>query len=189
MQKLLIKFYNFGQDELIADNLTGIMNGKLSGKIRMHVDMMPMIQESSLNLDLTVLKGVIHNYAPFLALRDYFKDKNLNKIAFDTLQNNFTLKNGVMTIPRMTINSSLGFLQIEGTQDMDNNMNYLIRVPFSMVTQAASQKLFKRKREEVDPEKEDDIIYLDPSRNTRFIQIRMEGNIENYTVSIERKKK
>jgi hypothetical protein len=136
-----------------------------------------------------VLNGVIIKYAPLLALEDFFKDKNLNRIAFDTLQNSITIDKGMMTIPSMTINSSLGFLIFEGTQDVDMNMNYLVRVPFRMVTQVASQKLFKRKKEEIDPEQEDEIIYHDPNRRTTFINVRITGTPDVYKVNVERRKK
>lgn len=189
LTKLMFKFDNFGQDELVSENLTGRISGKLSGKIRMHTDLVPIIEESSLKLDLSVYNGVIIGYAPFLALEDYFKDKNLHRIAFDTLQNSISLENGMMTIPSMAINTSLGYLLLEGRQDMDLNMDYLVRVPFKMVTKAAAQRLFKKKKEEIDPEKEDEIISYDPDKKTTFIHIRLTGNPDEYKVSIERKKK
>lgn len=189
LNKLMLKFDNFGQDELVANNLTGRISGKLSGKILMHTDLVPKIDESLIKLDFRVLNGVITGYAPFLALEDFFKDKNLHRIAFDTLQNTVTVDKGMMTIPSMTINTSLGFLILEGTQDMSMNMNYLVRVPFKMVTQAASQKLFKRKKEEIDPEKEDDIVYHDPNKKTTFINVRVSGTPDVYKVTVERKKK
>jgi hypothetical protein len=189
LTKLMLKFDNFGQDELVSNNLTGLISGKLSGKIRMHTDMVPIIDESLIKLDFQVLNGLIIGYAPFLALEDFFKDKNLHRIAFDTLQNTVTVDKGMMTIPSMTVNTSLGFLILEGSQDMALNMNYLVRVPFKMVSQAASQKLFKRKKEEIDPEKEDDIVYHDPTKKTTFVNVRITGTPDVYKVSIERKKK
>lgn len=189
LTKLMLKFDNFGQDELVSNNLTGLISGKLSGKIRMHTDMVPIIEESLIRLNFSVLNGVIIGYAPLLALEDYFKDKNLHRVAFDTLQNSITIDKGMMTIPVMTVNTSLGFLIFEGSQDMDLNMDYLVRVPFKMVSQAASQRLFKRKKEEIDPDKEDDIIYHDPQKKTTFINVRVTGTPDVYKVSVERKKK
>jgi len=189
LTKLMLKFDNFGQDELVSNNLTGIISGKISGKIRMHTDLTPIIEESQIKLDFSVLNGVMIAYAPLLALEDFFKDKNLHRVVFDTLQNSISIDKGNMTIPSMTINTSLGFLIIEGTQDYDLKMNYLVRVPFKMITQAGSQRLFKRKKEEIDPEKEDDIIYHDPNKKTTFINVRITGTPDVYEVNIERKKK
>jgi hypothetical protein len=188
LTKLMLKFDNFGQDELISNNLNGKITGQLSGKIRLHTDMVPIIDESFIQLDFSVINGVILKYAPLMALEDFFKDKNLNRIAFDTLQNKITIDKGIMTIPSMTINSTLGFLIFEGSQDMNMNMNYLVRVPFRMVTQVASQRLFKRKKEDIDPEREDDIIYHDPNRRTTFINVRITGTPDVYKVNIERRR-
>lgn len=189
LSKLMMKFDNFGQDELVSNNLTGKISGKLSGKIRMHTDLVPIIDQSLIKLEFEVLNGVIIGYAPMLALEDFFKDKNLHRVSFDTLQNTVTIDKGMMTIPAMTINTSLGFLMLEGSQDMELNMNYLVRVPFKMVTQAASQKLFKRKKEEIDLEKDEDIVYHDPNKKTTFINVRITGTPEVYKVNIERRKK
>lgn len=189
LSKLLLKFDNFGQDAFVSDNLIGQLSGSLMGKIRLHTDMVPIIDESEISLNFSVYNGVLINYAPVRALEDFFKDKNLNRVAFDTLQNTLNLKNGFMTIPSMTINTSLGFLIIEGTQDKMMNMNYLIRLPFRMVTQVASQKLFKRKKEEINPEQEDEIIYHDPNRKTTFINVRITGTPDTYKVNLERRRK
>jgi hypothetical protein len=89
----------------------------------------------------------------------------------------------------MTVNTSIGFLILEGSQDMDLNMNYLVRVPFKMVSQAASQKLFKRKKEEIDPDKDDNIVYHDPNKKTTFVNVRITGTPDVYKVTVERKKK
>lgn len=183
--KLFIQICFFSQDAFVSDNL----NGKISGKIRVHSDLVPIIDESEINLDFAVYNGTLINFAPMKALEDFFKDKNLQSIAFDTLQNNLKIKNGAITVPSMTINTSLGFLIIEGSQDKLMNMNYLIRVPLRMVTQLASQKLFKRKKEDIDPEQEDEIIYHDPNRKTSFINLRITGTPENYSLILERKNK
>lgn len=87
----------------------------------------------------------------------------------------------------MTINSSLGFMEIQGTQRMDANMemDYIIGVPWKMITQIGSQKLFgKRKGEE---ENEDEIIYR--QKNSKFLYVKMTGDLENYKISLSRKPK
>lgn len=188
MSQLLLKFDNFGQDELVADNLQGRITGRLTGKLHMHADMVPMMDDSKIVLDLEVLDGRIANYAPLLALGDFFSDRNLNRILFDTLRNSFDMNNGALTMPAMTINTSLGFVEISGKQDKDLNMDYLIRVPFKMITSAAASKLFGKKKEDIDPEREDDIIRRDPNRKTRFVNIRITGTPENYKVSLAKGK-
>jgi hypothetical protein len=189
LDKLLFKFENFGQDHLVSENLHGKLDAYITGKIHMHPDMIPIINDSEIQMDLTVFNGRLENYAPIVALADYFKDKNVSKVYFDTLSSHIDLTNGVMTIPNMFINTSLGFMQVSGTQDMDYNMEYYIRVPIKMVTQAGAQKLFgKNSTEEVSAEQTDEIQYADDTKKTRYINLKITGDAENYKITLEKDK-
>lgn len=186
LDKLLFKFENFGQDHLVSENLHGKLSGRLTGKIHVHADMVPIIDDSEIRLDVEVTQGRLERYAALDALSDYFKDKNLSKVLFDTLRNQFDINNGVLSIPRMTINSSLGFIEISGKQDMNMNMEYYVRIPLKLVTQASMSKLFGRK--EGDPEKEDEIQYRDEAKKVKFINLKLTGTPDNYKISLGKDK-
>lgn len=188
LDKLMLKFDNFGQDHLVSENLHGKLSGRITGNIRMHKDLVPIIDESEIHIDMEVLEGRLENYSMLEAISDYFKDKNLRRVAFDTLANHIDITKGILTVPNMTINSSLGHMQISGTQDMDMNMDYYVRVPWKMVTEAASSRLFGRKPDEIDPEQEDAIQYEDQDRRIRYLNIRITGNTEDYKITLDKKK-
>lgn len=188
IDQLLLKFDNFGQDAIVAENLHGFISGTMTGTIHVHADLVPIIDDSEIHLDLEVIKGRLDNYEPMLALADYFQDKDLNRVHFDTLKNKLDIVNGVTTIPRMRINSSLGFMEISGKQDLDMNMDYIIRVPWKMVTGAGSQRLFGSKKK-ADVEQDDAIIQEDPKRKTRFVNVRMTGTPDDFKISLVGKKK
>jgi hypothetical protein len=123
-------------------------------------------------------------------MSSYFKDRNLNNVRFDTLQNKLDLKNGVLTIPAMTINSSLGFIEMEGTQSLDLKMDYLIRVPLQLVTQVGFQTLFGgKKKEEIDPDQEDAIQYRDRDKRVRFLNVRVNGTPDDFTFALGKRKR
>lgn len=189
LDKLMFKFENFGQDHLVSENLHGEFSGKITGKIHMHNDLVPKIDDSEIHMDVHVVNGRLENYALLDIMADYFKDKNLKSVRFDTLVNHIDLTNGILTIPGMDINSSLGFMHFEGTQDMDLNFDYYLRIPWSMVTQAASSKLFGKKRDEVDPDQVDEIQYADPEKRTRFVNVKVKGNMDDYEISLGKPKK
>jgi hypothetical protein len=187
LDKLLFKFEHFGRDILINENLKGQVSGNIEGKFLVYPDLTPIIDKSEAKMELTVYDGSLVNFAPFSALSDYFSDRNLNRVRFDTLSNTFDLKDGVLYIPRMNINSSLGFLEISGRQSLDMDMNYQIRIPMSLVTQVGFRALFGgRSRNEVDPEQEDAIVFRDENRRTRFLNINMQGKPDNFRVSLGR---
>jgi hypothetical protein len=187
LDKFMVKFENFGQDHVVSENLHGKFSGHVTGKIHLHADLVPDLDNSELKIDMTVLNGKLENYAPMQALGEYFQDKNVNKVLFDTLKNVFTLNKNVLKIPSMTINSSLGFMEISGEQRIDGkmDMNYLIGVPWKMITQVGSQKLFGRRKES--GESDDEIQYR--QKNSKFVYIRMTGDLENYKVGLAKKEK
>ena len=78
---------------------------------------------------------------------------------------------------------------ISGKQDMNDNMEYYVRVPWKMVTQAASSRLFGKNKDEVDPEQIDAIQYADKDKKTRYVNIKIVGNMDNYKITLGKEKK
>jgi hypothetical protein len=186
LDKLLFKFENFGQDHLVSENLHGKLSGKITGKVHLHADMVPIIDDSEIQLAVEVRQGRLERYSALEALSDYFKDKNLSKVLFDTLRNQFELNNGTLSIPKMTINSSLGFIEISGKQDMNMNMEYYLRIPLKLVTQVGMTKLFGKKDDASN--QEDEIQYRDESKRIRFVNLKLSGTPDNYKISLGKDK-
>jgi len=182
IEKIMIKFDNFGQDAIVSDNLKGNISGEITGMVRMHTDMVPIINESELHIDLNVKKGVLENYGPMNVMADYFTDKNLKKIRFDTLVNHIDVVDGEMRIPSMTINSTIGYVEMSGSQVLDGEMEYFVRVPLKLIKQAGVNKLFKR-RKEVDEDQEDEIVHRDESKRTSFINLKISGTPDDFKIS------
>lgn len=187
LDKLLFKFENFGQDYMVSENLHGQFTGTLTGKIHMHADMVPKIDDSEIHMDVDVVHGKLENYALLHYMSDYFKDKNLDKVLFDTLNNHIDLVDGVMTIPKMEINSSLGHMEISGKQDLKGNMEYYMRIPWKMVTKTAMTKLFGRKKSEEELEaQQDEIIY--GNEKTKYVSVTINCDENGYNFKLGKKK-
>ncbi len=184
LDKLLFKFENFGQDEVVSENLHGQLTAQITGNIRVYPDMVPDLDQSEVHLDVQVLNGRLDNYDPILLLSDYFGDKDLTSIKFDTLQNHMDLNQGTITIPNMTIESTLGHMEISGTQDMNDNIDYYARIPWSLVKQAAKNKIFGAK--ERDENSEDEIIEVDPDKKIRYLNMNISGTFDNYKVKVKK---
>jgi hypothetical protein len=187
LDKLMVKFDNFGQDHLVSENLHGKFSGSITGKIHLHADLVPKVNDSEIIIDMIVLNGRLENYGPILALSDYFEDQKLKSVVFDTLKNTLTIKKSVIEIPTMNISSNLGFIEIHGKQKISDKMemDYLIGVPWEMVTKAAGKKLFKRSK--TDESSAEEIQYR--SENSKLVYVRMSGDPENYTVKLAKKPK
>ncbi len=190
LEKLLFKFENFGQDHLVSENLQGKLTSRISGKIRVYPDMVPDLDQSTIEMEVKVLNGKLKNYDPILALSDYMGDKNLRNVRFDTLQNNLAIDKGRIHIPTMTIESTLGHIELSGTHDSGQNIDYYLRIPWKTVRKAAWQKLFGNKKDSVvDQEQVDEIVEVDPDRKTRFLNLTIRGTLDDYKVSLGNKRK
>ena len=185
LDQVLLKFDNFAQDEIISENLHGEFTGHITGKIHMHTDLVPIIEDSEIHLDAHIENGRLENYGLLKDFSEYFKDKNLESVQFDTLENKIDLVNGVITVPKMTINSSLGFLEISGIQDANFNYEYNIRIPWKMVTQAAASKLFKRKQNSSNDNSKEGIQY--GTKKTKYVMLNLKGDSVDYKVSFLKK--
>jgi hypothetical protein len=184
LDKLLIKFENFGQDHFVTENVHGKFSGLIKGKIRMHNDLVPIMDNSELSMDVQITDGRLDKYEPLTAMADYFKDKNTSKVKYDTLQKHIDMKNGEISFPMMTINSSLGFMEIKGKQDMNMNMEYVFRIPMKMVADVAKSKLFGGGKDSVSVDQEDEIQYKDGTKRTRYVNVKLTGKDGKYKVNM-----
>jgi hypothetical protein len=174
---------------VINKNIKGRLSGQVRSYVQVHPDLTPMMDHTEAEVDVSIRNGVLVNFAPMQAVASYFKDKNLNMVRFDTLQDKLTFKNGALSIPAMTINSSLGFMEISGTQSLDTHMEYFVRIPLKMVTQVGFRMLFGKKQEEVDPDQVDAIEYRDKDKRVRFMNLKITGTPDNYKVGLGKAKK
>ena len=189
LEKLLFKFENFGQDHLVSENLQGKLSSTIKGKIRVYPDMVPDLDQSTIEMDVKVLDGRLKNYDPMLALSEYMGDKNLQNIRFDTLQNNLAIKKGKINIPAMTIESTLGHIELSGTHDKNQNIDYFLRIPWKTVRKAAWGKLFGNKKDvAISEEQEDEIIEVDPNEKIKYLNLKIKGNLDDYKISLGKKK-
>ncbi|HEY5823232.1 MAG TPA: AsmA-like C-terminal region-containing protein, partial [Cyclobacteriaceae bacterium] len=182
LEKMLLKLDHFGQDVVVNKNIKGRLSGQVKSYIQVHPNLVPILSNIKAEMTLNIYNGSLVNFAPMQAMASYFKDKNLHQILFDTLQNKITFTNGVLDIPEMDINSSLGYIQLSGKQSLDLSMEYYIRVPMKMVTKVGFSALFNRKPEEVDMNQVDQVEYIDKDKKIAFMNLKVtgtpDGNVE-----------
>jgi uncharacterized protein involved in outer membrane biogenesis len=189
LEKMMLKLDYLGQDYVINKNITGRLSGEVTSYVQVHPDLTPLLQNSEAQLDVDIRNGVLTNFAPINALSSYFKDKNLNKVRFDTLRNQISFKNGALTFPTMNVNSSLGYMEFSGKQELNMQMEYFLRIPLKMVTNIGFKMLFGKKEEEVDPEQIDAIQYRNMDRRVRFVNLKITGTPDDYKVSLGKSKR
>jgi hypothetical protein len=188
LEKMLLKLDHFGQDMVINKNVKGRVSGSVRSYVQVHPDLTPIMNNSKAELNVKIFNGSLVDFAPMQAMASYFKDKNLRLIRFDTLQNVLTFTNGVLEIPAMSINSSIGYIQVSGKQSLDMSMEYYLRVPMKMVTKVGFTSLFNRKQEDVDFKQVDDIEYIDKDKKIAFMNLKLSGTPKNFKVGLGKDK-
>lgn len=189
IDRLVFKFENFGQDHLVSENLHGKITSEISGNIRVYPDMVPDLDQSEIHMNVKVLEGRLENYEPMSMFSDYIGNKNLKKIKFDTLQNTIDITRGKINIPNMTIESTLGHMEVSGTHDSNHNIEYYLRIPWKTVKKASLYKIFGNKKKVDSIQGEEEIIKVDKTKRTRYLNLKIKGNIDDYDISLGKKKK
>jgi hypothetical protein len=188
LEKMLLKLDHFGQDVVVNKNIKGRLNGYIKSYVQVHPNLVPIMSNTKAEMDLKIYNGSLVDFAPMQAMASYFKDKNLRLIRFDTLTNKLTFTNGVLEIPAMDINSSIGYIQMSGKQSLDMNMEYYLRVPMKMVTKVGFTSLFNRKPEEVDIHQVDEIDVIDTEKKIAFMNLKLTGTPNNYKIGLGKDK-
>lgn len=187
LDQLLFKFENFGQDHLVSENVHGELTVDIWGNVRIYPDLTPDLDQSEIHLDALVLNGRLENYEPMLMMSDYFGNKNLNNVRFDTIANHMDLTQGTLTIPNMTIESTLGHLEVSGSQNMNDSINYYVKIPWSLVREAAKNKLFGASKKS--DQTEDEILEVDPNKKTKYLNVNITGTTEDFNIRLKKEKK
>ena len=192
IDKLLFKMENFGQDHLVSENIKGLISSQINGNIRVYPDLVPDLSKSEIQIDFEVLNGQLQNYEPMLLLSDYVGDKNLRNIKFDTLRNHIDIRKGHISIPNMTIESTIGHMDISGSHDLNHNIEYYLSIPWKTVKKAARYKLFSKKNKSddvVNLEKEEAIVEVDTTKKIRYLNLKILGTVDDYKISVGKKKR
>jgi hypothetical protein len=189
LEKVMVKLDHFGQDVVINKNIKGKITGSIVSAVQVHPNFVPIVEKTSAKMDVRILDGTLVDFAPMQAMAGYFKDKNLKLVRFDTLDNKLSFMNGILEIPSMDINSSLGYIQLSGKQSIDLSMEYYMKIPMKMVTSVGFNALFNKKQEEVNMDQIDAIEYSTKDKKMRFVSVKVVGTPEDFKVSLGKGKR
>jgi hypothetical protein len=166
---------NFNQKTLTDRNLKGRLSASLQMKTVWNnykdIDM----DKLAGNLTCSVLHGELINFDPIKSASAFIKVDELNHIIFSDLTNTLTIRDRVITIPRMEIQSSAVNLFMSGTHTLDNQIDYQIKVNLRKLLAA---KFGKR---------ENDVQYIeeDPYEGVN-LYLRISGDISHPKIKYDR---
>jgi len=171
LKELFQLFNNFGQENLIAENLEGSIFGDINFSASFR-DSLKIIKNSILTeAALKIESGELINFEPLTKLSRFINIEELEHIRFSTLENSVLIKDGVMTIPEMTVKSNAFDLDVSGIHDFNNSFDYKMKVLLSEI-------LANRKRNE---------NYIMENERRASLYLSIAGTAKDYQIKYDRK--
>ncbi len=177
INKMFAAFNNFGQSFIDSDNLKGTLSGSL-GLVSEWSNDLRVIEETIIaDSRLVINNGELIGFEPMLGLARFIDIDELQHIRFSALQNEIFIRNSVVTIPQMDINSSAFNISGSGKHNFDGSFDYRLRVLLSDVLYGRAT----RSR----PETDRFGVVEDDGLGRTSLYLTVSGTSEDYRVSFD----
>ena len=170
-------FHNFGQNFIKAENLIGSLSGSFSAIIPMDSMLNPQIRSIAADGKYILSKGSLINFGPIKQLSSFIELSELENISFETLVNDFFIKNNYLYTPQMDVKSSAADLSINGKHSFDNDYEYHVKMLLSEI-------LSKKRRKNKSPVTEFGVVEDDGLGRTSLL-LKIVGKGENIKVGYD----
>ena len=170
-------FNNFGQDFIQDKHIKGLSSSRIICNMYWDKYLNLNYESIDVNSKITIEKGELIDFKPLESLSAYVKLKDLEHIKFSKLENEIKIKDKIISVPNMEINSSALSLIISGKHFFNRDYNYKV----SLLLSDLLAKRFRSKRSDFNPN--DSISPLKTD-----LQIRMKGNKDDSEIYFEKLK-
>ncbi|MCF8296054.1 MAG: DUF3971 domain-containing protein [Saprospiraceae bacterium] len=131
IEKLFYQFEDFGQSDLTHANLSGRLDADVQFVGVWSSSLMPDLNSIYSNANITVKNGELKDYKTLEGLSKFIKVEDLSHIKFATLKNQIEIKNQIIKMPMMEINSSAINIVVSGTHSFNNDIDYHLQLLLS----------------------------------------------------------
>lgn len=172
-------FDNFDQQTITADNLDGILSVEASIKAPISAALQLDPQGLEVLSIMTIEQGHLRNYEPMQALSRFAEVEELKDVQFNTLTNTITIARGQIQIPEMSIASNVLNMELSGSHDFENNIDYVI-------TMRLGDVLFSKRAKKSKDDEFEEHLSIQKRDDDHRIPIRISGSVDDPKISIDR---
>lgn len=144
VQKMFSQMNNFGQKSLQSKHIKGQLTSDVQFAAVFDKHLKINLKKIYTLADIKIEKGELIKYEPMKSLSSFLRLEDLEHITFSTLHNQIEIKDGVINMPMMDINSSAINIKATGTHSFDNEINYRLQI---LLSDLLSKKFKKNKKE------------------------------------------
>ena len=166
---------NFEQEVLVADNLEGDMNGNMF--VQLYYNAAGDFDYDKLYViaNLSIEDGELHDFEMLENFAFALKEKDLARVRFTRLQNFFEIREQIIYIPAMFIQSSAMNMTLSGNHSFNQYLEYYIKVNAGQVV---ANKISRHDRE----------LEVLPARNGLFnLYYTVKGPLETFEVESDKR--
>lgn len=179
VKKLFYTFDNFGQSFILDKNLNGRVSAVVDYSSVWDKNLNILPQSVLCDSKLEITNGELIDFEPMTKLSAYIEVSELKHIKFSTLKNEIIIKDRIVTIPQMDINSTAFNIQASGTHNFDNEFTYRVKL---LLSDLMAKNAKKAKKEN------DEFSYVeDDGLGKTSIYLIIKGNPDNYKISYDTK--
>ena len=177
--KLFYSFENFGSTTVTDKNLKGITSLKIQFASELSPDLKINTDKLYAGINMTIVNGELNNVEALKSLSRFISLNDLENIHFATLKNQIEIKNKMVTIPKMEINSNAINLVVAGKHTFDNKIDYLVELSLN---ELLTKKARKNKKEN-----EDFGVVEDDGLGRTHIYLSMTGTVDHPIIKYDTK--
>lgn len=139
INRLFTSFNNFGQSQITDEHLKGFISGNCM--FSASFDSTFSIRKESILSENTIIirDGELNNFSPIMALSRFVEIEELQKIQFETLENNILIKEGKVIIPSMDIRNNALDISASGVHQFNNHFDYRLMLKLSELLYSKSR--------------------------------------------------
>lgn len=169
IQKLFSDFGNFNQSSITSDNLRGKVDANIYYSSRLSPDLRVDAGSVHTIAALDISNGELIQFSALYKLSRFVKQQELEHIHFSSLKNRIRIRDRVVYIPEMDVESNTLNLKLNGQHSFDNQIEYHVQIKLSELLNRD-----RKKTEEIDGIFEKD----DPSTGTTLF-LKMTGDAKD----------
>ncbi len=130
MSRALSEWDNFGQQTITANTLKGRASADIQAQIHLDKNYQLLKDKLIVETDIEISGGELVKFEPLMAMSKFISVDELQRVAFDTIRNQLSIKNSKLIIPKMSVSSNILNVQVFGehtfNQEMDYHVNLLL---------------------------------------------------------------
>ncbi len=154
--KQFVTEYDDFKDYIAPENLKGTLNlnllleGGVNKKYELDKDQMKGWA------DVEILDGALVNYDPLMSMMGEKDQKRMNAIKFKPIRNQVSIRNRILRIPRMKINSNLIAIDFSGKYSLQNSVNFHFKLD---LLDYFNKRFFKKNKDTSEKNREGGLNY------------------------------